>query len=117
MNCGFESLTIPHTVTFDVMSSSGVFTQCTYLKTLTINDGVTCIPKEAFSYCRALSSVVFPQNHPITLYERAFMYCGFESLTIPSTVTLSKGEEPPQSSNSVFVMCPLIYIYIWMVNL
>ena len=109
MACGFESLTIPRTVTFDVLSSHGVFTGCRYLKTLTIKDGVACIPKEAFAYCRTLSTVVFPQNHPITLYEQAFSHCGFESLTIPSTVTLSKAYHP---INSVFLECPLKYIYM-----
>jgi len=81
-----ETLTILNTVTFSD-DSTHVFSFCRALKTLVIEDGVAMIPKYAFLLC-PLTSVEFPKNTPITVYNCAFSYCDSRSLTIPRTVKL-----------------------------
>ena len=57
------------------------------LVSIDIPEGVTSIPKDAFSSCHALTSVTIP-NSVNSIGENAFQYCcGLTSITIPNSVT------------------------------
>ncbi len=80
-NSGLESVTIPENVTFN----ESVFTECYSLTQVTIEDGVTVIPREMFNYCSSLKTVTLPD----TLTEisfGAFKRSGLTSIVIPAGV-------------------------------
>ena len=58
-----------------------------YIKRIIIGDGITTIGGNAFSYCRALTSVTIP-NSVTKIGSSAFTYCSaLTSVTIPNSVT------------------------------
>ena len=57
------------------------------IKRIIIGDGITTIGGNAFSYCRALTSVTIP-NSVTKIGSSAFTYCSaLTSVTIPNSVT------------------------------
>ena len=105
-NTGFETLTIPSTITkiygssfkdcvslttitfegaFNSAGNGSVFSGCTALNT--INFGTTTtIGKSAFKKCTSLTSVTIPSTIT-TIESSAFEQSGLTSITIPKTVT------------------------------
>lgn len=83
-NCtSINSVTIPD---LDEMGF-GVFQGCTELKALTVDEGLTTIPMQAFYDCGKLEDITLPAS-VTTIEEYAFANCGsLKELEIPRTVT------------------------------
>ena len=63
------------------------FSDCIYLVSVTIPDGVTSIGQQAFLYCEALTTVIIPEG-VTTIGDLAFCFCGsLTNVTLPTTVT------------------------------
>ena len=65
---------------------SHVYSGCTSVTSVEIENGVTSIPAYTFATNTALKSVTFP-NTVVTIEEHAFNNCGLTSLVIPDNVT------------------------------
>ena len=84
------------TVTFEDGStlnkiSNNAFQNCKSLTTVTLTNSITSIGNFAFAGCTSLSSFDFSANIK-TLGDYAFTNCGFETLTVPASLTtLGKG--------------------------
>lgn len=62
---------------------------CCGLQSVTLPEGMTCIPMSAFSYCRSLTSVHLPESLKV-IEEHAFEHCSsLTKLEIPSHVSLN----------------------------
>ena len=62
-----------------------MFSDCEYLKSVTIPDSVTCIDNFAFACCSSLESIILPSS--ITnIRKGAFVKTGLQTITIPSSV-------------------------------
>lgn len=89
-----KDLVIPNSVT---SISSGAFSGCSGLTSVTIPNSVTSIGNEAFSGCSGLTSVTIP-NSVTSIGNGAFWGCsGLTSVTIPNSVT--------SIGNNTFIYC------------
>ena len=78
-----------HTESAECDSSSAITSgeiDLSGLTSVTINDCVTSIGRDAFYLCRSLSSVTMP-NSVTSIGEYAFQECAFSSFIIPESVT------------------------------
>lgn len=64
----------------------GAFAHSTKLTSVTISEGVTDIPENAFTYCTSLAEVKLPSTLK-TIGKWGFEACAFTSLDIPESVT------------------------------
>ena len=69
-----------------VVSVTGGFEDCTYLKTVTLNAGTKYITDEAFKGCSSLKTVTLP-NGLQSIGARVFQNTSIETIDIPSSVT------------------------------
>ncbi len=81
---GLKYVDIPFRVT---SISTGLFANCTELKSVTLPEDVTSIGEGAFYYCNSLTSVNIP-NSVTSIGDKAFDYCfNLTSVNIPNSVT------------------------------
>ena len=81
---GLQSVTIPSSVT---SIGSAAFSSCSGLKSVTIPSSVTSIGDNAFSSCSGLKSVTIPSS-VTSIGDYTFSGCSsLQSVTIPSSVT------------------------------
>ena len=73
---------------FDIYSSPAPWSDYrSYIKYVTLPDGLTSIGNEAFKYCSGLPSITIP-NSVTSIGEEAFLNCSsLTSITIPNSVT------------------------------
>ncbi len=89
-NTAIESIEIPKSLskcgTFED-SKYGPFSNCSQLKNITFEEGITTIPDYIFSYCDGIETITIPDSvTKIGWY--AFYGCSrFASITIPDSVT------------------------------
>ena len=82
-------ITVPSTLSGKPVTSIGdrAFAGCSWIKRVTIPDGVTSIDGYAFSGCSALTSIVMP--NVTNIGERAFYNCGgLASVTMPKVISI-----------------------------
>ena len=83
------AITVPSTLGGKPVTSIGdrAFAGCSWIKQVTIPDGVTSIDGYAFSGCSALTSIVMP--NVTNIGERAFYNCsGLASVTMPKVISI-----------------------------
>lgn len=80
-----ESFTMPDSVT-TLEGTTGLFLECTSLKTVKLSENLTTIGQYMFRYCSALESLEIPASVK-TINQYAFQSSGIRSMVIPSTVT------------------------------
>lgn len=78
-NMDITSVTVPAGVTM----GSGVFYECTGIKTVTIEEGVTEVAPESFKECSALKTVKLASTVE-AIGEGAFQNCPLTSITLPA---------------------------------
>ena len=82
-----ESATIPSKINGKTVTTVGSFSDCTYLKKVTIPSTVKYINSYAFSGCTALTSVNIP-NGVTAIQGATFNKCtALKSITLPSSIT------------------------------
>lgn len=80
---GLTSISLPSTLT---TIGDHAFYGCETLPSFDISSGVDTVKEYAFSDCKLLSQVTIP-NTVTTIERYAFANCGFETFTMPETVT------------------------------
>ena len=84
---GITSISIPNEVIFEDGTTSGSFSNCISLTSITLPRGVKNIIDGAFYNCKSLTSVIIP-NSVTSIGEKAFEGCtSLTSITIPNSVT------------------------------
>ena len=82
--CDFTELTIPQGIT---EIPNNAFGDCSQLKTVTLHNNITSLGYGVFDYCRALETIEIPESVK-TIGQRAFYMCeNLKELTIPDSVT------------------------------
>ena len=125
-DCGFESITIPDSVTrigecaFDdcdnlksIYIPSGVktidnsaFKSCSGLETVSMGEGVQAIGEECFMWCSKLKTVELPSSLK-SIGNGAFCYCeSLEQISIPNGVTTIEGSAFNDCTNLSEVSLP-----------
>ncbi len=82
-NCNLKSIAFPDTVR---EFGTSVLANNEELSEVTLPSDMTAIPNSMFSGCDSLEELEFPAGIT-TIGDRAFLDCGFRTLTIPSSVT------------------------------
>ena len=103
---GITSITIPASVTNEggtftagTSATTGIFSGCTELTSVTFSGTGVAIPKHTFNGCSKLTTVNFANVSSIA--DAAFYKTGFTSLALPTTITMPA---VTTSSNGAFAL-------------
>ena len=98
-----ESLEIPDLIT---TIENYAFSDCVFLKRITISHSVTNIGRYAFSNCKSLQQIIIPESVK-SIEERTFHNCeSLQQITIPNSVSKINGSAFDGCKNLISITIP-----------